>query len=343
MEDASSVLLHCAEYESEAAVAANLEVFCASQCFRKATVFTSPNRIAATAHMHENSVTRPRTLMNRSAVPMQQFLTRCAAEMASTGHQLMDAMVEPIQGYVQQCPPSPPAPLTCNTNRLYHRCNPDHASDLVPAPEDSPMATLTKCSTPCATLLLQEGMFEACVAHQEAEGIGGLEIFVPLIDACNLLEEDEECVASQDEFLTDIGAACGCDDGVALGGQQSECDAGRRNFPCSAECSDTFLPWFSECAWAAFGSSDPATMRRFSTFAQKCAATDARNARQETLAAGADPADECSSILNCSSCGAVDGVPIDGAPCGWCRRELHVRTRSRPQQVDSRTMLNSLR
>jgi hypothetical protein len=73
--------------------------------------------------------------------------------------------------------------------------------------------------------------------------------------------------------------------------------------------SDIFLPWFSECAWSAFGASDPATLQRFSQLANKCAATDARQARAESLAAGADPADDCSQILDCGSCGAVPSSP----------------------------------
>ena len=36
--DASSLMLKCADYESEDAVAADLDNFCSSQCFRKAKV-----------------------------------------------------------------------------------------------------------------------------------------------------------------------------------------------------------------------------------------------------------------------------------------------------------------
>jgi hypothetical protein len=156
--------------------------------------------------------------------------------MQSTGHALMDAMVAPLQSYVQQCPPAPLPPVRCNVAQLQRKCNPDNIDELLPAPGDPPIAMMTKCNTPCSRLLLQDGMFEACIASQEAAGIGGFEIFEPLVDACNLLEEDEECIESLDEMLTTIGGACGCPDGAAMGGRDSACDAGPAR--CSSDCSD---------------------------------------------------------------------------------------------------------
>eukprot|EP01051_Picozoa_sp_SAG22_P014290 SAG22_NODE_1710_length_3761_cov_2.537957_4_plen_508_part_00 len=288
--DAMSVVLQCADYGSAGQVAADLDAFCVTRC---------------------------RTDADR-------FLTTCAPEMASTGHEIIDGMIVPLQSYVEQCPPAPPPEVACNTNRLVRFCDPSTINDIVPLPGDDPIATFMKCNTPCAQLLLQDGMFESCVAHQEDEGMEGFEVFEPLVDACSLLEEDEECMASKDTVLTEIGAVCGCPDGTAMGGRNSDCDAAQGHFPCTSDCADLFLPWFSECAWAAFGTSDPSTLTRFSSFARKCAATDARDARQETLSGGADPADECSQITDCASCGAVDGVPVEDATCGWCRRELHV-------------------
>lgn len=205
------MLLRCAEYESEAAVAADLDAFCTSPCKNRAQV-TAAKQWWTSGCNHLKTPCDAVVPVNLTGLCWlsQRFLTNCAPDMASTGHALMDAMVAPLQSYVQQCPPAPARPVTCNVNQLQRRCDPAHIDELIPAEGEPPVNTLMKCNTQCARLLLQEGMFEACIANQASAGLSGFEVFEPLVNACNLLEEDEECVASMDELLTDVGAACGC-------------------------------------------------------------------------------------------------------------------------------------
>eukprot|EP01050_Picozoa_sp_SAG11_P011196 SAG11_NODE_1170_length_5614_cov_4.941795_5_plen_267_part_00 len=68
---------------------------------------------------------------------------------------------------------------------------------------------MRRCNAPCARFLLTDGVYEACAAEEDA----GAAVLVlrPLVDACQEVEQDQECEETAEEMLTLIGQACGCE------------------------------------------------------------------------------------------------------------------------------------
>ena len=92
--------------------------------------------------------------------------------------------------------------------------------------------------------------------------------YTALLERCHDQAENKACASSRDTFLSFISKSCCPDEGTCSALPDS----------CSAECANTFMPYFSRCGRTVFGGEggDRAQLQSMEHFNRMCAVAAGR-------------------------------------------------------------------